>query len=59
MNLSLSDLNDLYYCVGKVKSIDDVKMIENERCEELLEKLIELINKMYTNVKQQKHQCIR
>ena len=45
MNLSLSDLNDLYYCVGKVKSIDSVKMIENERCEELLEKLIELINK--------------
>jgi len=45
MKLDLKDLNDLYYCVGKVKSIDDVKMIENEICEKLLEKLIELINK--------------
>ena len=43
--LNLIELNNLYYCVGKVKSLDGVKMISDEECEKLLEKLIKIIDK--------------
>jgi len=39
MNLSIKELNDLYYCVGKVRFIEGVKMISNEVLDELGEKL--------------------
>ena len=40
---SLVDLNDLYYCVGKVFGLEGLKMIEDKRCMELLDKLNSLI----------------
>ena len=43
--LNLIELNNLYYCVGKVKSLDGVKMISDEECEKLLEKIIKMIDK--------------
>ena len=38
MNLSLKELNDLYYCVGKVIKLDD-KLLSGESLEILLDKL--------------------
>jgi hypothetical protein len=38
MNLSLKEINDLYYCVGKVIKLDD-KLISGDVLEELLDKL--------------------
>ena len=39
MNLSLKELNDLYYCVGLVRLNNDVKMISNDELDALLNKL--------------------
>jgi hypothetical protein len=47
MNLSLKELNDLYYCVGKMRWYSEgSKMISNEECELLLDKLRDEINKV-------------
>jgi ubiquitin C-terminal hydrolase len=47
MNLSLKELNDLYYCVGKIRLYSEgSKMISNEECELLLDKLRDEINKV-------------
>ena len=44
MNLSIKELNDLYYCVSRVRLIMDVKLISNEECDKLLDKIrVELI----------------
>lgn len=45
MNLSLKELNDLCYCVGKVIMMKD-KLISDEVLEELSDKLIEEIVKI-------------
>jgi hypothetical protein len=46
MNLSLKELNDLYYCVGKMRWYNEgSKMISNEECELLLDKLRNEIDK--------------
>jgi len=39
MNLSLKELNDLYYCVGKVSMYEGFKFMSTEECELLLDKL--------------------
>ena len=47
IEFSLKELNDLYYCVGKVRSLE-FKMIEDKELDELFEKIdneIERINK--------------
>ena len=44
MELSLKELNDLYYCVGKMIMID-IKLISNEELEVLLDKLNDEIMK--------------
>jgi hypothetical protein len=47
MNLSLKELNDLYYCVGKMRWYSEgSKMISNEECELLLDKLRNEIDKI-------------
>jgi hypothetical protein len=45
MNLSLKDVNDLYYVVGRMIQVDkkDRMFISNEELEVLSEKLVELI----------------
>ncbi len=44
MNLSLKELNDLYYCVCKVKMLNEVKMIENEVLSKLIKRLSDEID---------------
>ena len=39
MNLSLKELNDLYYCIGMMRNSDKVKMISNEELEKLSDKI--------------------
>ena len=40
MNLSIKELNDLYYCVGMMRLSDkEVKMISNDELEKLSDKL--------------------
>jgi hypothetical protein len=39
MNLSIKELNDLYYCVGMMRIKEDVKMISNEELEKLSDKI--------------------
>ena len=39
MNLSIKELNDLYYCVGMMRLSDKVKMISNEELEKLSDKI--------------------
>lgn len=41
--LNLIELNLLYYCVGKVRNIEEVKMISDEECEGLIRKLWDMI----------------
>jgi hypothetical protein len=48
MNLSLKELNDLYYCIGKVIMMKD-KLLSDEVLEELSDKLIEEIVKIKIN----------
>jgi hypothetical protein len=43
MNLSIKELNDLYYCVGMMRIKEDVKMISNEELEKLSDKIWEEI----------------
>ena len=46
MEFTLAELNDLYYCLGKVR-ITEPKMIENETIDELLSKIHEeLVTKL-------------
>jgi hypothetical protein len=44
MNLDLKELNDLYYCVCKVKMLNEVKMIENEVLSKLIKRLSDEID---------------
>jgi hypothetical protein len=44
MNLSIKELNDLYYCVCKVKMLNEVKMIENEVLNKLIKRLSDEID---------------
>jgi hypothetical protein len=40
MNLSIKELNDLYYCVGMMRISDkEVKMVSNEELEKLSDKI--------------------
>ena len=39
MNLSIKELNDLYYCIGMMRNSDKVKMISNEELEKLSDKI--------------------
>ena len=41
--LNLIELNLLYYCVGKVRNIEEVKMISDEECDGLIRKLWDMI----------------
>lgn len=45
MELSIKELNDLYYCVGKVRMYEGVKMISNEELDELSDKIMNEIKK--------------
>jgi len=38
LELNIKELNDLYYCLGKVMMLD-YKMIENNNIEELMNKI--------------------
>jgi hypothetical protein len=38
MELTLAELNDLYYCLNKVRAVEP-KMIENEAIDELMSKI--------------------
>jgi hypothetical protein len=38
MELTLAELNDLYYCLNKVRAVEP-KMIENETIDELMSKI--------------------
>jgi hypothetical protein len=46
MNLSIKELNDLYYCVGMMRIKEDVKMISNEELEKLSDKIWDEIVKV-------------
>jgi hypothetical protein len=39
MSLSIKELNDLYYCVGKVRMDEGVKFMSNEELDELSDKI--------------------
>jgi hypothetical protein len=39
MNLSIKELNDLYYCIGMMRNSDKVKMISNKELEKLSDKI--------------------
>jgi hypothetical protein len=49
MDLSLKDVNDLYYVVGRMMTVDkkDRMFISDEELQALSEKLIELIEVKY------------
>ena len=42
MNLSLKELNDLYYCVGSLR-LRDTKLISNEVLDQLSDKIMNQI----------------
>jgi len=46
MNLSIKELNDLYYCVGMMRIRENVKMISNEELDELNNKIWEEIKRI-------------
>jgi hypothetical protein len=39
MNLSIKELNDLYYCVGMMRLSDKVKMISDDEVNKLSDKI--------------------
>ena len=40
MKLSLKELNEVYYCISKVRRMsDEMKLIENKELDKLIEKL--------------------
>jgi hypothetical protein len=39
MNLSIKELNDLYYCVGMMRISDKVKMISDDEVNKLSDKI--------------------
>lgn len=43
MNLSIKELNDLFYCVGKVRMDEGVKFMSNEELDELSDRIWEMI----------------
>jgi len=46
MEFTLAELNDLYYCLNKVRAVEP-KMIENETIDKLMSKIHEeILNKL-------------
>jgi len=46
MKLTLAELNDLYYCLNKVRAVEP-KMIENEAIDKLMSKILDqLLNEV-------------
>jgi hypothetical protein len=39
MNLSIKELNDLYYCVGRVRMDEGVKFMSNEELDRLSDRI--------------------
>jgi len=47
MKLSLKELNEVYYCISKVRRMsDEMKLIENKELDKLIEKLSNEIYKI-------------
>jgi hypothetical protein len=46
MNLSIKELNDLYYCVGKVRMYEGVKFMSNEELDRLSDRIWDEIEKI-------------
>jgi hypothetical protein len=46
MNLSIKELNDLFYCVGKVRMYEGVKFMSNEELDKLSDKIWDEIVKV-------------
>jgi hypothetical protein len=49
MNLSIKELNDLYYCVGMMRISDKVKMISDDEVNKLSDKIWNEIVKLNNN----------
>jgi hypothetical protein len=49
MNLSIKELNDLYYCVGMMRLSDKVKMISDDEVNKLSDKIWNEIVKLNNN----------
>jgi len=49
MNLSIKELNDLYYCVGMMRISDKVKMISDDDVNKLSDKIWNEIVKLNNN----------
>jgi len=46
MNLSIKELNDLYYCVGRVRMDEGVKFMSNEELDRLSDRIWDEIVKL-------------
>jgi hypothetical protein len=46
MNLSIKELNDLYYCVGRVRMDEGVKFMSNEELDKLSDRIWDEIVKL-------------
>jgi hypothetical protein len=50
MNLSIKELNDLYYCVGMMRISDKVKMISDDEVNKLSDKIWDEIVRLNNEV---------
>jgi hypothetical protein len=52
MNLSIKELNDLYYCVGRVRMDEGVKFMSNEELDRLSDRIWDEIVKLNNEVEE-------
>jgi hypothetical protein len=52
MNLSIKELNDLYYCVGRLRIDEGVKFMSNEELDRLSDRIWDEIVKLNNEVEE-------
>jgi hypothetical protein len=52
MNLSIKELNDLYYCVGRVRMDEGVNFMSNEELDRLSDRIWDEIVKLNNEVEE-------
>jgi len=44
-HFTIEELNDIYYCLGRVKRDNDIKLIDNKQIDKIMDKIFSILEK--------------